>query len=209
MIQCPLCSSKAIPFQSYREKQYYQCTLCRSVFLHPAYYVSAAEEKERYLEHNNDVNDPGYQEFVSPIIESVLNNQQPSDSGLDYGSGTGPVITKLLRDNNYQITTYDPIFDRKKEALTKQYDYIVCCEVVEHFCRPHEEFTGLRNILKPGGRLYIMTFPYVESIDFKSWNYKDDQTHVFFYHAKAFEWIKTNFGFKEVQIKQRLIEFHG
>ena len=37
--------------------------------LDPLDYLSQEEEKERYKNHNNDVNDPRYQKFVSPIVE--------------------------------------------------------------------------------------------------------------------------------------------
>ena len=37
--------------------------------LDPLDYVSQEEEKERYKNHNNDVNGPRYQKFVSPIVE--------------------------------------------------------------------------------------------------------------------------------------------
>ena len=172
-------------------------------------YVTAEQEKARYLEHNNDVNDPGYQQFVAPIVGAVTENHSPEDLGLDYGSGTGPVITKLLNDRNYNIVTYDPIFNKKQGALNRTYDYIVSCEVIEHFHDPAEEFEGLRRILKPGGKLYIMTYLFTEDIDFPSWNYKDDQTHVIIYHPKAIEWIKNHFGFEKVTIDDRLILFQG
>jgi ubiquinone/menaquinone biosynthesis C-methylase UbiE len=166
-------------------------------------------EKRRYLEHNNNVNDPGYQQFVAPIVNEVIKNHSPGEKGLDYGSGTGPVISKLLKDQDHNIITYDPIFEKKLGILDKTYDYIVCCEVIEHFHNPVEEFQGLRRILKPGGKLYCMTYLFSEDIDFKTWNYKDDQTHVIIYHANAIKWMNNNFGFREYTINGRLIIFHG
>jgi SAM-dependent methyltransferase len=131
--------------------------------------------------------------------------QSTNDSGLDYGAGTGPVITKMLREKGYQIETYDPFFNPRKEALKKTYDYIVCCEVIEHFHNPVEEFEGLKNILKNGGTLYCMTQLYDSSIHFKTWNYKDDETHVIIYHRKGMEYIQKRFGFSSLEINNRLI----
>jgi len=100
------------------------------------------------MTHNNDVNDSGYHKFVSPIVNAVLNDFLPEHKGLDFGAGTGPVISKLLTDRNYQIKQYDPYFFNLPELLQKKYDYIVCCEVIEHFYDPDKEFQLLKSLLK-------------------------------------------------------------
>lgn len=92
--------------------------------------------------------------------------------------------------------------------LKFKYNYIICCEVIEHFHFPQKEFTLLRSLLKPGGILYCMTEIYSEDIDFINWHYKNDPTHVFFYHKDALKWIQEHFRFSEVKKKNRLIEFH-
>lgn len=38
------------------------------------YYLSLEKEKERYEQHNNCVDDVGYQKFVSPIVEAIKHN---------------------------------------------------------------------------------------------------------------------------------------
>ncbi|MDA3817128.1 MAG: hypothetical protein PF486_07110, partial [Prolixibacteraceae bacterium] len=98
-----------------------------------AFYPTQIRERERYIEHNNDVNDVRYQNFVSPITGAVQNDFSPVDSGLDFGGGTGPVITNFINDNGYNIIDYDPYFNDRPELLEKTYDYIACCEVMEHF----------------------------------------------------------------------------
>ncbi len=50
-----------------------------------------------------------------------------------------------------------------------------------------------------------MTAMYSDEIDFGSWYYKNDPTHVVFYRRKTFEWIKLNFNFSELIIKDRVI----
>jgi 2-polyprenyl-3-methyl-5-hydroxy-6-metoxy-1,4-benzoquinol methylase len=173
--------------------------------MHADYFLSLSEEKERYEEHNNDVNDSNYQQFVSPIVNRVLTDFSKTDTGLDFGSGTGPVISKMLRDAGYTLTTYDPFFDKNESALNKQYDFIVCCEVIEHFHSPTKEFALLKNLLKPKGKLYCMTDMYSEDLNFEKWYYKNDPTHVFFYSKKALEYIRKRWGFSELGIKERLI----
>jgi hypothetical protein len=79
--------------------------------------------------------------------------------------------------------------------------------VIEHFYHPKKEFEMLKGMLKDGGKLYLMTDIYDESIDFASWYYKNDPTHVFLYHKDAFEYIREKFEFKSVKVKGRLIVF--
>ena len=100
---------------------------------------------------------------------------------------------------------YDLYFHDDRELLNQQYDYIACSETAEHFKEPYAEFKQLFNLLKPNGKLYIMTDRFEESRDFGSWFYKTDPTHVFLYHEKAFEWIRDEFGFSQMEIDGRLV----
>jgi len=207
-MKCSLCAEKINLFFTYearKSQRYYQCTNCHSILLHPDFYISSADEKARYLTHNNDVEDPGYRKFVSPVVQAVLNDFEAHHRGLDFGAGTGPVITHMLEDHGYQLTTYDPFFIPDSSALDNTYDYIVCCEVIEHFHDPHKEFKKLKSLLKTNGVLYLKTDLYSEETDFENWSYKDDETHTFFYHADALRWIQQHIGFSRVGIQKNLI----
>jgi len=175
--------------------------------MNPCNYLSLEQEKNRYQEHNNDVNDVRYQNFVKPIINAVTTDYRKSDYGLDFGCGTGPVITKLLQDVNYNITTFDPFFNNNPEVLKTTYNFITCCEVIEHFHNPLKEFRLLKSLLKPSGKLYCMTELYNDIINFEQWYYKNDDTHVIFYHFKTFAWIKEKLNFSRVRNSGRLVTF--
>lgn len=204
MSLCPLCESKSDLFYQ-KGKTYHICRNCKGIFLNKDFFLSPISEKLRYETHNNDVNDPRYQDFVSPITSSVLNDFNHNHIGLDFGAGTGPVISKILKDNNYQIKQYDPFFFDDKSLLDSQYDYIVSCEVVEHFHNPKKEFELLSYMLNKSGKLYIMTDMYDTSINFEKWYYKNDPTHVFLYQNTTFEFIKDSFNFNDCKIQDRLI----
>jgi len=199
---CPLCSGAARPFF---KEVFLQCTICRGIIRSKTHLPTPEEEKTRYEEHHNDVNNAGYQAFVKPITNRVLQDQDKSSLGLDFGSGTGPVISKLLSDWGYEINQFDPFFDNNLEALKPTYDYVACCEVIEHFHAPAGEFRLLHSLLKPGGRLYCMTHLYSESITFDNWYYMRDPTHAFIYQAETLTWIKENVPFSELEIEGRLI----
>ena len=127
--------------------------------------------------------------------------------GLDFGAGTGPVISKILKDNSFNIKLYDPFFHNYPNLLEKQYDYIAACEVIEHFHNPKKEFSLLRNLLGQDGKLYCMTNVYNENIDFNTWDYKNDFTHVFIYHKNTILYINEEFGFSGITIDDRLITY--
>lgn len=186
-------------------REFLQCDTCSSVFTNPAHYLTAEAEKAHYECHNNNPHDAGYQKFVSPIVNSILHDFKSEDAGLDFGSGTGSPIVKLLDDAGYAISQYDLFFHNRPEVLRQQYNYIACSETAEHFKEPYKEFAQLRNLLKTKGKLYLMTEMLDENRDFATWYYKTDPTHVFLYHPKAFEWIMNEFGFSELMINKRLI----
>ena len=204
---CPLCQTTSDIISQKENKAYFLCPNCKGIFLSKELLLDSQLEKERYMTHNNDVNDPGYHKFVSPIVNAVLNDFLPEHKGLDFGAGTGPVISKLLTDRNYQIKQYDPFFFNLPELLQKKYDYIVCCEVIEHFYDPDKEFQLLKSLLKEKGKLYCMTKIYREEIDFENWYYKNDNTHVFFYQPETFNYIQKKHQFFNVKIINNLIIF--
>jgi len=206
---CPLCSGKKYIYYRFKERTYYQCEKCAGISLDESDRLSPADEMKRYLEHNNDVEDIKYQNFVKPIILAICNDFNRHNKGLDYGAGTGPVITKILTDDSYNIKTYDPYFHNFPYYLKKKYDYIACCEVIEHFYHPYREFKRLKTLLSKNGALYCQTDIYKDNISFKNWYYKNDPTHVFFYTEKTVCWIKEKFNFKEGTIKNRLITFRN
>ena len=201
---CPLCQSEGHAF--YKDT-FYKCVECGGIFRNRADYPSFEEERSRYQEHENDVDDARYQHFVSPITDVVQEEQSLGSIGLDFGSGTAPVISKILTDAGYAIRQYDPIFQNEPEVLESRYDYIVCCEVIEHFHDPLPEFHRLKKLLKPNGRLYCMTLLYHAGIDFSNWHYQRDETHVFIYQEKTLEWIQQAVPFTSIVISGRLITF--
>ncbi|WP_127844427.1 class I SAM-dependent methyltransferase [Psychroflexus aestuariivivens] len=210
---CPLCASKAFYFCSIDEpeRHYFRCSSCCAVFLHPENYIDKNAEQERYETHNNDVDDPRYQKFVSPITDAVQQHFPKTAAGLDYGCGTGPVASKVLERKGFkEVALYDPFFQPHKKNLDKTYDYIICCEVMEHFFDPKFEFERLRKLLKKNGKLFCKTTILEEDISvegFINWWYNKDPTHVFFYTENTLKFISKHFDFQTVKIEAKLITF--
>ncbi len=204
---CPLCTTEGKVFYTSSKQTFYICPTCEGIYLSFDKLPTAESEKHRYEIHQNNSDDIGYRQFVMPIVTSIKNDFSTTHLGLDFGSGKDSSILKILKESNYTILPYDPFFMDDKSLLDQHYDYIACCEVIEHFHHPNKEFALLKQLLKPNGKLYCMTHIYSPEIDFEKWYYKNDFTHVFFYQKKTFEWIKNQFGFSDVTIENRLITF--
>ena len=200
---CPLCQNSSTPF--YKD-EFYLCSCCEGIFRPAEKLLDNEKEKQRYESHTNDSDDLGYQNFVAPITNAVLKKFSKDDIGLDFGCGKDSPIVKVLRKNEYEILEYDPFFFDDKKLLEKKYDYIACCEVIEHFYNPKKEFALLKKLLKEDGILYLMTGIYNSTIDFSKWWYKNDLTHVFIFQEKTFEYIKKEFDFKDLKIEKNFIK---
>ncbi|PKL86227.1 MAG: methyltransferase [Ignavibacteriae bacterium HGW-Ignavibacteriae-1] len=199
---CPLCLN--VDNFSFCN-DFYHCSNCAGYFRPSELLPSREEERERYESHNNDVNDPRFRKFVEPITSSILQNYTPNSKGLDFGAGTGPVIETILKENSFDVALYDPLFHNYPDVLDEQYDYIACCEVIEHFHNPGFEFDKFSKMLNPQGTLYIMTQLYDSSIDFGSWYYIRDNTHVFIYQKDTMRWIRDKYKYSSMSIEGRMI----
>lgn len=203
--QCRLCFTDLVAFGVARGRACQHCQCCGSVMTVSAFLPDAVTEKALYLTHQNDIYDVRYQQFSAAITQAIMQHHAADQTGLDFGCGTGPVIAHQLRQKGYQIVLYDAIFHKDNNALSQQYDFIYCCEVIEHFHQPAQMFTQLRSLIKPGGKLYCMTLLYQPQLDFQQWHYKNDPTHVLFYPRKSIDYIRQRFDFAQVEVAERLI----
>lgn len=197
MTSCPLCLSRAVVEHARVDGQtYHRCAQCQLVFLSPSQLPARSEEKAQYDLHENDPSDPGYRRFLSQVTTPLLGKLQPGACGLDYGCGPGPALVTMIKEAGFACTGYDPIYADEPSALARQYDFITCTEVVEHFHHPHREFARLTSLLQPGGWLAIMTRWLTEDVDFSRWHYRRDPTHVCFYCPATFDWLAQHYGLR-------------
>lgn len=209
---CPLCKSdktkKYFQFSKGQQNfEYFECNHCSLVFMNRDVLLEASIERSRYEFHKNDKRTPGYEKFLRELIKPVSERVLKTSIGLDYGSGPFPMMAELFKEDGYQINVYDPYFANDKSVLKKQYDYITCCEVAEHFYHPGEEFQKLYHMLRNEGILAISTGILYEHIDFSSWYYKSDDTHVVFYTPKTIKWISENYKFDVVYFENNVVLF--
>ncbi len=204
ILACPLCSNKGLLLYHDGKHTFYQCSVCKGIYRDSHELLNKDEEIKRYYLHQNHINDLGYINFADPILSEVKKHYNATHQGLDFGAGHTPVISEILKRDNFNIEIYDPLFFNNKTVLNKKYDFITSCEVIEHFYNPKKEFELLYKILKPNGKLICMTDIFNGS-NFDSWYYKTDPTHVFLYQKETFQWIKDHLGFSGIIIEGRLI----
>ena len=189
-MNCIVCNNQSSEiFQTSDTKTYWKCGNCLAKFLDPSLYIEAGIEKERYLEHDNRIDDEAYRSFLSRLANPLQKKLSVDDAGLDFGCGHGPALADMLQAEGFKIDLYDPFFFPDKKVFTKKYNFITCTETAEHFHHPHQEFNALDKLLSPGGWLGVMTCFLTTDEAFESWYYRRDPTHVTFYCEKTFEVI--------------------
>ena len=97
MNQCIVCESKLIEsFQTSDNKKHWKCLRCFAKFLDKKHYINSDIEKERYLEHENIIEDDGYRNFLSRLSTPLKDKLLQGSRGLDFGCGHGPALADIL-----------------------------------------------------------------------------------------------------------------
>ncbi len=188
-MSCPLCLHQTPQFfWRDRRREYWSCPNCSLVFVPESFHLSDQAEKAEYDLHQNNLSDDGYLTFLSRMATPLL-ARVSSGRGLDFGCGPAPALAELLKKAGLEVFLYDKFYYSHPELLEQSYQFITATEVVEHLSRPGETLDKLWQQLEPGGYLGIMTKRWDEPERFYRWHYKNDPTHISFFHIDSFRWL--------------------
>ncbi len=211
--ECPLCecSKTRVLLRSCAknlERDYIVCDLCELIFVPSQFHLSKGGQKDRYLQHNNDSDDCGYRGFLSRLSQELIPHLNRGSRGIDYGSGPGPVLAIMLREDGFNMQTFDPLFQPDRSVLSNKYSFITCTETVEHFGAPKLEFHTMDDILEPGGWIGIMTGMLENRSNFEDWYYLRDPTHIAFYNKNTMCFIGSLFDWEIHFPADNIVLFH-
>ena len=187
---CPLCLSEQTRFYHQdKNRDYYQCSTCQLVFVLPEYHLNQAQEKAHYDHHENSSEDLGYRQFLSRLAQPLLERLPANSTGLDFGCGPGPTLSKIISESGHHVSLFDIYYYPDTSVLTETYDFVTATEVIEHLYHPDQVWNTWLSLVKSGGWLAIMTKQVTDLAGFTNWHYKLDMTHVIFFSKPTFEYL--------------------
>lgn len=178
--------------------RYAQCAECNLISLDPTQRPLPLAEVVRYAQHQNAEDDAGYRRFLGLLLHPVLERLSAGAIGLDFGCGPAPVLAAMMTEAGYPTSGYDPVFAPQADLLAREYDFVVCSEVVEHLHHPASVFAMFGRLIARGGLVGIMTGLHRPEIPFETWWYRRDPTHVCFYSEATMRWIAARHGWSVV-----------
>jgi len=118
-------------------------------------------------------------EPIKSLILRVLDRERAAGSLLDFGAGTGDLLSRLHGLSRFDVLAGADLFPRPAGlapgiqwhqqdlndplAMDRVFDTVVCSETIEHLENPRHVFRSLRRVIRPGG-LLVLTMPNQESI---------------------------------------------
>ncbi|QSE96378.1 class I SAM-dependent methyltransferase [Fulvivirga lutea] len=235
--ECIVCGSSDINYftQDHKGIRIFKCNNCNMKFMNPQYtdqYLSDfyAEYQSKDFKHHRygDEENPRFAKHQDNIqlIEEYIN----PGKFFSIGSGNG-FDMKVARDRGWEVEGYEVDPDFTKELADKfsikmysgkfedidlpaeTYDCVYMNHVIEHPKNPGEYLSKIREILKPGGILYIAT-PNIDSLSIKikktldslglrkkKGSYYDTWQHLTYYNPHHFSNIlSSKFGFETLHM---------
>jgi Methyltransferase domain len=196
--RCPLCLTDggACRVPGADARTYFFCEVCHLISADEVHHLSQAQERAHYQTHENSIENAGYVRFLNRAVDAMRPYLATGMKGLDYGCGPGPTLSIMLEQEGLHCENYDPLFVPR--VLEPPYDFIFSTECFEHFREPDRDIERIRDLLRCGGYLGIMTEMWTSLEQFSSWYYTRDPTHVSFYHERTFEFVCRRYGFAPV-----------
>ena len=208
MAICKTCSkSVQTIYDDQYDHNYYYCNHCEFISLDENKIVAPDQEKKEYSFHHNSFENDGYVNMLREFIAKAISPLNPQiKTALDFGSGPGPVLAELLRQEGFKTDIYDKHFAPERVYLNKKYDLITATEVFEHLKDPMATLKLLKSHLNENGILAMMTlFHSNNKAEFLKWWYRRDSTHIAFFTHKTFKVMADLLAMKVIIVDRKNI----
>lgn len=198
---CKICNTPCkhvfnkIIMTKYHNIKYYKCPNCGFLSPETPFWVEESYQKEAI---SIDPDRLKRNIYVKNLIMKLIKNFYTDDiSILDFAGGEG-LLTRFLRDENYNIFNYDKYseslysYEYNIKDLNKNYDLIISSEVLEHFSAPDEE---LGKILQYTDNYFFTTCIQPEN-DLENWFYliPDNGQHISFYTTNSLAYLAEKYN---------------
>lgn len=138
--------------------------------------------------------------YAAPLLTHLKTRSPENPSLLDYGAGAG-TWSKIALELGFDVTTYEPHAMRSdesfdvltdwKDVVAKNYDVIICNQVMEHVKFPNEVASRFQAVAKAKSLVYCAV-PNAGAISEKeiydTWPYDGKRSHILapFQHLNGF-----------------------
>ena len=197
--ECRLCNCHTGTHQLLSDgSEYYLCHNCGLIFQKREQLPHYFEEKERYLEHENDLERQDYMSYLQESTKRIFNFPISKKSLLDYGCGPVKGLENIWNKEFEYLASFDAIFHKNTDFKVKTFDVICCIEVIEHFYCPAKSFEHINSLLGKSSFVLFRT-EFLESCDkLEKWWYRKDPTHVCFYNSQTWKYLEKKMNWKLV-----------
>ena len=146
------------------------------------------------------------------IVEVVraLTPLRPETRWLDYGCGNGGLVRHLRQSATCDASGFEtgwiaerarshriPVLSEDEARSHRgRYDVVTAIEVIEHVADPLSMLRAVRDLLKPGGLLFLTTGNAAEHESLDRWSYVVPDIHVSFFEPRTLERALEKTGFR-------------
>ena len=196
MRRCPLCQNSNIAF-FYQDKKraFFRCLSCQLVFSDSSSHLPPSSQQQRFGGSHHSKKQKQLSDFIFPLLKQLQSLSNDKLIGLTYGRVMDSQSLKSIEEAGHQLFQFDPFLAPNHGLFKKQYDFICCYQVFEHFRNPRQEWRLLQRMLKHGALLAI-NIQLLKKIElFAKWHHKNNLAHVCFYQAETFKYLAEKSGF--------------
>ncbi|MBD2751869.1 class I SAM-dependent methyltransferase [Spirosoma sp. BT704] len=202
-MDCPICESSVSAYCTAKvlgkyNIQYFRCNHCNFIFTENPFWL---DEAYNSAITKLDIGLINRNEFVLPIVQSVINKWcNPDAQFIDYGGGYG-MLVRMLRDRGFDYyrqdiycpNLYADLFDITDTNFFKG-ELLTAFEVFEHLINP---VTELEKMLTLSDTILFSTEvqPF-DKVTPESWWYFTPETgqHIGLYHRKSLQALADRFN---------------